>query len=38
MTFAAVKKILKVCKAAMILNYSDKREKNEINLLFRAKE
>ena len=30
MTFAAVTKILKVCTAAVILNYSGKREKREL--------
>ena len=30
MTFAAVTKILKVCIAAVILNYSDKREKRKL--------
>ena len=30
MTFAAVTKILKVCTAAVILNYSSKREKRKL--------
>ena len=30
MTFAAVTKILKVCTAAVILNYSAKREKRKL--------
>ena len=30
MTFAAVTKILKVCTAAVILNYSGKREKRKL--------